>query len=332
MGGKTYVHHHMNGHLKLSLREWRDFVAARLRLVLLLLIMLLGYTPCYASDVAAIKDRNLRPFKEAVEGFEATTTADIHVYIIDMKRDPTGKKLTRTVKKKKVDMIYALGSKALKLAIDKLKEIPIVFSYVLKPEKIIGDTDDKRTIAGISMLIPPGEQLSAFKIIAPTLNRIGVVYDSTKSNELIKKARSSAQELGITLVEKTISNKEEAVSAVYDLKGQIDCVLMLPDTTFVTAKTMKHLLLFSFKNNIPIIGLSDKYVKQGALLALSFNNREVGKQAGEIASKIISGEDIPRNLYLDPRSLELSINKKTADKLGISIQESVLKTAHQVYE
>jgi transcription initiation factor TFIID TATA-box-binding protein len=79
------------------------------------------------------------------------------------------------------------------------------------------------------------------------------------------------------------------------------------------------MLLFAFRNRIPVIGISDKYVKSGVLLALSFDSEDIGRQAGELANRILSGEDVKKFSLIKPRMVKLSINLNTAEKIGIKI-------------
>ena len=112
------------------------------------------------------------------------------------------------------------------------------------------------------------------------------------------------------------------------MEGEIDAFLMLPDFTVLTPESVKYLLLSSFKNKISLVGLSEKYVKQGALLSLSFDSKEIGKQAGELAYDRLENM---QSKIVDPRTLRLFVNKNTAAQLNITIPDSVMKRAYQIY-
>ena len=72
------------------------------------------------------------------------------------------------------------------------------------------------------------------------------------------------------------------------------------------------MLLFSFRQQIPFVGLSDEWVKAGALYALERDYPDLGAQAGGLAVKIL-GETPPRALPPQtPRTILYDINLKTA--------------------
>ncbi|MCD6581287.1 MAG: hypothetical protein J7K90_05755 [Desulfuromusa sp.] len=53
-------------------------------------------------------------------------------------------------------------------------------------------------------------------------------------------------------------------------------------------KTAKNILLFSFRNKIPFIGLSNAWVKAGALYALERDYDDIGQQSAEQCVQVLS--------------------------------------------
>ena len=251
------------------------------------LIFLIAFTitysiPLHAGDVVALMSRDLKPFREAIEGFKSVVKQDVETIVYDNKRDPEGNDLYDELSDENIDFIFALGTKALNVSIKQFSHVPIIFCFVLTPEESVSQIDslENVSIRGVSMTIPPEEQIREIKKISPNIKRIGVIFDNSKSATLIARAKKATTMLDMTLVEKEITQKEQRVNAIYELKDKVDAILMIADTTFISKKSVKHLLLFSFKNNVPIIGLSNKYVKKGALMALSFDYKDIGLQSG----------------------------------------------------
>jgi putative ABC transport system substrate-binding protein len=103
------------------------------------------------------------------------------------------------------------------------------------------------------------------------------------------------------------------------MKGNIDAYWMLPDGMIITPQSIEYLILFSMQNRIPVFTFSEKYLRMGAFLSLEVNTLTMGKQAGEMARKILSGAsvgDLPR---MDASDTILTVNQKVAQKLGISV-------------
>ncbi len=105
------------------------------------------------------------------------------------------------------------------------------------------------------------------------------------------------------------------------MKGEINAYWMLPDLTVVTPETVELLFLFSIENRIPVITFSNKYLEMGALMSFDIDTRDIGKQAGETANNILSGMDVKNMKMTDARKINININRKTAKKLGITMNE-----------
>lgn len=288
--------------------------------------------PANATNALAIKSLDIHPYNRAVEGFRSTVTGTVEdtVYI----NSSDGDQVVFRLKKGGVDLIFTLGSNALNLVIDRFRNIPVVYSFVLNPRTVASSlSKNKRSnMTGISMVIPPEMQFKAIMQATPSVKRIGVVYDPSKTESLIEEARKSAKKLGLTLVEQQISKKKEALGAISGMQGRVDAIWMAADTTAITAESIKYMLLYSFRTGTPLIGISDKYVKNGALIALSFDSEDIGKQAGEIASRVLDGENVEEIPPANPRKLKLSINMNTAKKLGIDIPKVLIAKADRIYK
>lgn len=293
-----------------------------------LLLLLIMPQPSFPKDVAAVKSMDIVPYKEAIGGFKETIRARVYEYVISDATEKDDSLLLR-LRNQKTDLIFTLGTSALNQLKGEFKDTPIIYSFVLNPETSV--EGEKRNITGIDMNIPPYEQFSAILRIMPKLQRIGVIYDPSKTRALVSEAEAAAADLGIKLVTKKIKTSSEAINAIAEMEGKVNAIWMAPDTTAITPESIEYMLLFSFRSGIPLIGLSDKYVKNGALLALSFDNEDIGRQAAEMAMKILNGEDIRRISVLKPRKFKLSINLNTAQKIGLTVPSMVLKTADRVY-
>ncbi|MEE9614808.1 MAG: ABC transporter substrate binding protein [Thermodesulfobacteriota bacterium] len=289
-----------------------------------------------AADITAIKSLDIKPYRSAITGFKSTVSAKVTEYVIRHKnsKGETEEELIFLIRDGESELIFTLGTDALDLIQKEFHDIPVVFTFVLNPNGVMGrDWDSSRSnFHGISMNVPPDKQLDVLKKVMPGVKRVGVVYDPSKTKELIDTALKAAEELGLHLVANKVSTGTEAIDAVNLMAGRVDALWMVPDTTVTTPASIDYMLRFSKKRSIPIIGISEKYVKNGALFALSFDSEDVGRQAGEIAEVLLSGKKLggATRLY-SPRTLKLSINIATAKNMGIRIPKKLVRTADRVY-
>ncbi len=288
----------------------------------------------WASEVVAVKSINIKPYNNAIDGFKKAMPGHIKQYTLKQKRAGNGKEeLLLLTKNSQIDLIFALGSDALNFAQAEYQNIPIVFSFVLNPDLLMGNdwADTRENIHGISMNIPTTEQLKILKHAAPSVTRVGVVYDPSKTASLITNAKKEAARFGLAIIAKAISSRTEAINAIDSMKGEIDAIWMVPDTTAITMESIKYTLLFSFRNRLPLIGISEKYVKSGALFALSFDSQGIGEQAGTVAMEVLNQTRNSNTSYTRPTKLKLSINIKTAKKIGLNLPGDLIKNADKLY-
>lgn len=283
--------------------------------------------------IAAIKSADIVPYNAAINAFKSHVNANVDEVILDYDEEK-GHNAAVLVGNKGLRLIFTLGSDALSLVKDKLTPAtPVIFTFVLNPETFMKKRKGYATlnITGISMNIPPYEQFRTLLEATPRTKRIGVVYDSSKTGGIVEEAKQAAKKLGISLVATEIKQKSEAINAIREMKGKIDAFWMTPDTTAITYESTEYMLLFSLRNNIPLIGLSPKYVKNGALMAYTFDSEDVGRQAGELAQQILDGKSLKGFTVHKPRKQKLVLNLKVARKLGIQIPESLIERADKVY-
>ncbi len=73
-------------------------------------------------------------------------------------------------------------------------------------------------------------------------------------------------------------------------------------------------------------------VKAGALVALTADYRDSGRQAGEITVKILNGKK-PSNIAIaTPRTVEMVLNLLVASRIGLKVPPSIIDDASEVIE
>jgi len=129
-----------------------------------------------------------------------------------------------------------------------------------------------------------------------------------------------------------VKSPSELPLAMDSLASRAEVLWGLPDEMVFNQHTAKQILLYSFRNRIPVVGISEAWVKAGALFALRWDYQDLGRQCGEMAAQILRGTP-PQALPLaHPRKVGMVLNLKTAVQLKISIPEAVLQSAQEVYK
>jgi ABC-type uncharacterized transport system substrate-binding protein len=284
-----------------------------LRKVFLVIIAILLFSPAaYAHDVLVIQGLRVKPHDEAFRGFRSACAADMkRIYLTDL----DGTDMARLVREEKPRLILAIGPEALK-KVRSIKDVPIIYLMVVNPQPIV---KENRNITGITMTVPPEKYLDLLTKIKPRPKAVGLIYDPAKSGQMVKRAQQAARARGIELLTREVGSPKEVPAALDGLKGIVDALWMLPDTTVVTPETVELFLLDSQENSVPVIAFAAKYMEMGALASLDLDGFDQGKQGGEMATTLLNGTAVADLPGTEARSATVKVNRNVARKLGISL-------------
>ncbi|MEW6375465.1 MAG: ABC transporter substrate-binding protein [Thermodesulfobacteriota bacterium] len=241
--------------------------------------------------------------------------------------------------RKKVDLICALGTIPSLVALEATKEIPIIYSIVAEP-KATGIIESwvcsGKNITGVSMKIPMEKQLEMVQKAVPKLKRFGILYCLSTPQAIVtaEEANQIAKKLGMTPHSCSIHSDhlERLPSVTETLAKRVDAIYIPTDPILTVKENLLKIIEVSSRFKVPVIAVSDDAVELGALMALHCDFREIGRQAAPMVVKIFKGMkpiDIPSQM---PLSQRLTVNLKTAKRLGITINPHFLSLAHRVIE
>lgn len=279
------------------------------------------------AELAVVSSADGGPYDEGWKGFQSAlqeqglpTRAVRHSL-----KEQSAEEILLALRRDKPRLVLALGSPAAQFAKDRLPDVPTVFCLVLDPKRF-----EAAHMTGVGMDIPLETKLPKLSSLAPGLKKIGVLRTDQfppVSKELFQMSRS----LGFEVFEQTVPSEKEFPEALRSLLWRVDLFVMVPDAKLYSAQTTNHLLEESLQKRVPVLGLSAAYAKAGALLAFDCDYQELGRQAGEIAARLLRGakpSDVPS---VGPRKIQYVLNKAAARLMDISLPEKTLQNAREVF-
>lgn len=285
------------------------------RFFLTFLFIFFAITSAESAEVIIVGDTQLKPVIETISGIQRTLDSPFTIYSPDSIKG----RLKDVAEKEGARLVIALGREALEEALRLPPSTPVIYDLVITPPPV-----NRSNTTGFYMATPVGRYIEVIKNYLPSIRRIAVV-----GGRDLMKILDGADYSQMTPYH--VKNSFEFVSTVKQLEN-IDAILLLPDSSVLTATAIEEAYLLSFKKGIPILGVSEKHVKQGALLSLVFEPSDVGKQIGEKASRAIAGRVDLGSIPPSPsREFSLFINTDTARKMGIHVPSELLRKARKVY-
>ncbi|MCK5396457.1 MAG: hypothetical protein KAJ32_10710 [Gammaproteobacteria bacterium] len=100
-----------------------------------------------------------------------------------------------------------------------------------------------------------------------------------------------------------------------------DLILALPDKNIYNRKSVKNILLTSYRNRKPVIGFSKNFVNAGALAAIQSNAEQIADSAISIIEKYYKQKSNFRKKINHPRLFDISINKQVFRALNLPLPD-----------
>jgi len=233
-----------------------------------------------------------------------------------------------------VDMILAIATPTAQAAAKATQDIPVVITAVTDPVAAgLADSTERpgTNVTGTSDLTPVRKQLELLKQISPEAERVGVMYNAGETNSLVQVdiARETARDLGLQLIEVTVSSSSGVYEAAQSMVGRVDAIYVPTDNTVVSA--LESVIKVGEDFKIPVIVGEVDSVRRGALATIGIDYHVLGRQTADIAAKILKGESEPKNSpieYLE--DTQIALNLAAADRMGIHIPQDLIDDAHEV--
>ena len=309
------------------------------RTVVLALLCLLGGTSWASGKIrlAVLMSDSLTSTMRTLHGAQKVirrehSQATFHNFHISRSSDET-LRIVDSVRTIRPTLLLTIGSSATQFAQDNFADIPTVFAAVMYPVLsgfVKSTARPGRNITGASIDVPIEVQFRYFKKIVPDLKRVGVLYtDSTAS--LIPPAAAKAEGLNLKLVPVKVSDTRELPQALDSLAAIVEGIWSLADPNLFDPRSTKYILLNTARKGIPFMGFSRHVVASGALFALDFDYKAVGRQAGEIVNRIIKGEKPQEISVTSADVIWFHYNEKTAKHIEVTIPEELVAVAKEVY-
>jgi putative ABC transport system substrate-binding protein len=215
-------------------------------------------------------------------------------------------------------------------------QIPVVFGFSGNPVDagfVHSLARPGTNMTGISLmsLDLAGKRIELLKELAPNVRRMGVLTRLEHPGEPRERAASEeiARKAGLTLVYAPIRVAADLDEAFRTIEQQrCDSLLVFPDGVMID--NASRIAQFAAERRIASVSGWGTFAESGFLLSYGPILRDSYKDLARFADRILRGTkpaDLPVEL---PRTVELVVNNRTANALGLKIPQSIALRADRV--
>ncbi|WP_428772781.1 ABC transporter substrate-binding protein [Vibrio sp.] len=231
------------------------------------------------------------------------------------------------------DVLVGIATPTAQALVSATRSIPVVFTAVTDPvgAKLVDKMEQPgKNVTGLSDLSPVAQHVDLIKEILPNVKSIGVVFNPGEANAvtLVDLLKESAKAKGIQIVEATALKSADVQSATQAIAAKSDIIYAPTDNTVASA--IEGMIVAANQAKTPVLAGATSYVEKGAIAGLGFDYYQVGVQTADYVAAILEGQ-APGSLDVRvAKGSDLMVNQSAAEKLGITIPQSVLDRATSV--
>jgi len=232
--------------------------------------------------------------------------------------------------KARVDLIFTSQEAATNAAKDATESVPIVFTLVGDPvgASIVTKLGQPGgNVTGVSSLQTElvAKRLEVLKTLTPAVRRVWLVYYSVDlgTTPMVTKALEAAQRLNLEVLPKGVLDADELKRVLREVRRG-DAMLAPegsnPDLTIAIIER-------SLALRAPAVFGTALWIGYGGLISYGPDYYAQGVQAATLVAKILRGAR-PQDLPVEgAEKIDLAVNLKTAELLGLTVPRKILLRA-----
>jgi putative ABC transport system substrate-binding protein len=216
--------------------------------------------------------------------------------------------------------------------------IPIVSAALADPVGLGLVASIARPAGNVTGIMPyveglPAKQMELAREVVPGASKVGILgnLDDPKAPPQHRELVEAARSLNIRIVAPEVHTPDDLEVAVATLaSGHVDVVIALQTVMVLNERDRVAALVAA--SRLPTVYGYREHVDAGGLISYGVDLSWCGRRAATFVHKILTGT-VPGDLPVEfPTQIELVINLKTAEALGLTVPLALLTRADEVIE
>lgn len=259
-----------------------------------------------AHEVDIVFSDRHRPHVETVRAVQQTLRAeDVRLFEALENGDITEEsEALKQVVARKPDLIVLVGDDALRAALAMQVRIPMVSLMAVRLHPgLAADI----LLTGVDLRPDPREVASELLRLAPADASVLTYFSPDLSGDYIREAGQAFRERSMRLSAQ-VWPEQDVVAVLNREIAAYDIYWMQLEERSARPDMLRLLFSVAARQAKGLVGLSEKYVRAGAMIAWTPQPEAVGYQGGELANRVLDGKS-PRSMPIEhARHMKISIN------------------------
>jgi putative tryptophan/tyrosine transport system substrate-binding protein len=177
-----------------------------------------------------------------------------------------------------------------------------------------------------------GKRLQLLKEVIPSVSRVAVLLDPSSRTQVVqwKELQLAAPALRLTVIPIEIKGPDDIGRGFAMMRQKrIEAVSVLGGAA---PAQLHHVAELAAKNGLPTVATTARAAEQGLLISYGADFTDLYRRAATYVDKILRGAK-PAELAIEqPVKFEVTVNRRTAKALGLTVPASVVMRADRVID
>lgn len=282
--------------------------------VLIILVLLDHGVAFGGSDVetAIVKSSNNDYFNQTIQTLLNQADKPARFRIIDIQSDSD--QLSQIANS---DLIISLGAQATGAVFSRFPKKKLISAYLTAQQLNDYALPGQQHLA--VLLDQPLERYVGFSHLLLKTKKIGLISFDPIPTDIKLQRFLLKNELELNQFQ--VRNPDYLLAVLRRLARQNSSLLMLPDHRLYNRKSLKGVLLTTYRSRLPVISYSPAHVKSGALASIYSSPENIGRHLGDLLNQFIKNKSLPAEDRLFARYYSIKTNRQVARALGLSLPD-----------
>ncbi len=224
------------------------------------------------------------------------------------------------------DLILAIGTKATREALKLTTDTPVLSTFIprrtfhtlVNRDKALKQRLQQGQLGALYLEQPFQRQLQLLALLKPNTKTVATIIGPSSKDERWPLEQAIALHNWDLALEQLDKN-DNPIEKLTPLIANSDAFLAIPDKSVFNRSTAKWILLMTFRQRIPLIAYSKRYVDAGAIAAVFSTPQTIGNETALLIEQWCSSKSksLPAPTY--PNLFDISVNQGTARSLRMQL-------------